>query len=265
MKPEIRCNDNLTELKKVPGESVDLVYIDPPFFTNRGQKVSSRHWSRDSQVDYDDTWDSMDQYLDFMKPRLKELHRVLKDNGSIYIHLDPRASHYVKVEVDKMFGYDNFINEIVWYNKQGRRFKSHFNKKHDSILLYSKGKDFHFDMDAIATPPSESKRKEYSRVDENGRKFRTKYGKRYYMHDDWIDDVIYNPPPQSNETVGYATQKPMKLIETFVKASSKKGDIILDAFAGSGTTCAVAKNLGRKSICIDKNPKACKIMGERLK
>jgi site-specific DNA-methyltransferase (adenine-specific) len=246
-------------------ESIDLVYIDPPFFTNRPQKRSSRHWSMNSPVDYDDTWKSMDEYLDFMKPRIQEIHRVLKPAGSVYIHLNPRASHYVKVMTDTIFGYDNFINEIVWYNKQGRRFKNHFNSKHDTILLYSKGKKHVFNMNAIATLPGISKQKEYSSIDEKGQKYRTKYGKRYYMHDDWIDDVIYNPPVQHKESVGYATQKPEKLIETFIEASSNTGDTVLDAFAGSGTTCAVAKKLGRKSICIDQNPKACTVMNERLR
>lgn len=240
VKTEIRCNDNLEELKKIPDGSVDLVYIDPPFNTGKD-------WN-----EYDDRWNSREHYISFMKDRLVETKRVLKDSGTMYLHVDPRESHYLKVEMDKIFGDDNFVNEIIWSYSGGGVPKNRFAPKHDTILVYGNGGNRTFNPRYI---PYKTANGRHS----NGKPYREE-GK--YLEDWWID--IPPVSTASKERTGYPTQKPEILLKRIISASSNPNDMILDFFAGSGTTCVVAKKLGRKSICIDKNMNSCKLMEERL-
>lgn len=265
MKPRIRCNDNLSELQKIPDASVDLVYLDPPFNTGK------------HRGDYDDQFDSMNDYLKFMKPRLEEARRVLKPTGSLYLHSDHHASHHLRILLDDIFGDDNFVNEIIWsYESSGRSKTRRFARKHDTIFLYGKTKDYKFNMENVLEPYSD-KTLRRARYNKNGERFDPIRDKTRFMNrrgklkpigkgkipSDVFSDI--NPlPGNSNERVGYDTQKPEKLLERIILASSNENDVVLDAFAGSGTTCSVSKKLGRKSICIDKNQKACNIMEERL-
>jgi DNA modification methylase len=309
-KPVIKYNDNLEELKGMPGKSVDLIYIDPPFFTGN------------SHYDFGDNWPSIESYIAFMEPRLREMHRVLKKTGSLYVHCDYHSNSYLRVLVDSIFGLDgSLVNEITWRrNNSNNNADRKFGSSTDTILFYAKSGDYTFNKQYTAVDEKSFTMTEY----ETGRKFKTSplvvtgkstersfdfdgssftvpAGKRLKWTQETIDNrlkknplLIYwtsNDVPRykvymdenkgkpvqtfwddvgyvtatASESLGYSTQKPEALLERVIKASSNLGDLVLDAFAGSGTTCAVASRLGRRSICIDQNPKACKIMEKRLK
>ncbi len=263
---EIRCGDNLPELQNIPSGLVDMAYIDPPFKTGR------------HQGDYDDRWNSMCDYIDFMKPRIQEIHRVLKPGGTIYVHVDTSANAYVRVMLDEIFGIKNFKNEIIWAYKGPSTVKNAFPGKHDTIFRYAKpGGPVTFNADDIRVPYDpdtiEKRAYEFNRFKKGAKMTGVNAGSeprpvesyaRGKIPEDWWADIGSGGQMSHSQYTGYATQKPEKLLERVIKASSNPGDVVLDAFAGSGTTCAVAKRLGRKSICIDQNPKACKIMEERL-
>jgi site-specific DNA-methyltransferase (adenine-specific) len=241
VKPVIKCNDNLAELRNLPSKSVDIAYIDPPYATQR------------DMGDFPDKWSSIGAFIDFMEPRIHELHRVLKPTGTLYVHIDEHADAYLRVATDKIFEPKNFVNEIIWAYSGGGAPKSRFASKHDTILMYARDnsqRKFNTVFAPYKVPGGKHS---------GGKPYRDE-GK---IMDDWWADI---PPVStaSRERIGYATQKPERLLERIITASSDPGDVVLDAFAGSGTTCAVAKNLGRKSICIDVNPRACKIMKSRL-
>jgi len=267
MKPVIACGDNLPELQRIPAGSINLAYIDPPFFKQKDFD------------DFNDKWKSLQHYLDFMKPRIEQIHRILKPGGTTYIHLDSSANAYVRVMADQIFGFKNFANEIAWCYKGPSAGGSKFPRKHDTILRYVKsGAPPVFNADAVRVPYNpitiEKRRYELDGIArgkgtyDKGFRFRGKDISVYEkgkIPEDWWDDITTGGQMSKYERVGYATQKPEKLLERVILASSNPGDVVLDAFAGSGTTCAVARKLGRKSICIDQNPKACRIMEERLK
>jgi adenine-specific DNA-methyltransferase len=291
-------------LKKIPDGSVDLVYIDPPFNTNK------------HRGDYDDRFDSTEKYTDFMIPRLDELHRVLKPDGSIYVHSDLNASTEIRVAMDKIFGKKNLVNMITWKRARPKNFNRvrKFPNSSDHIFLYAKGKDYTFNPEY--KPLADTTVKLFNKKDEHGyyrlntvgatkgKKLDLGMGetmphggymyskeqlldfhrkgllvvspgkipmKKYYLNErkgvlvNDIWDDITSIRSINDDELFYSTQKPEKLLERVILASSNPDDVVLDAFAGSGTTCAVAKKLGRKSICIDVNPKACKIMEDRLK
>jgi DNA modification methylase len=306
---DIRFGDNLEEIRKIPSKSIDLVYIDPPFFTGK-------NWG-----DFNDTWNGMDEYMNFMRPRLKEIHRVLKPTGSIYVHSDHHASKYLGMLCDQIFGISNFRNEIIWKrtDAKGNARKS-MNVVTDSIFLYSKTGDNVFNVQTVEKPTKrqirdykfDEKRQKYYKLNDltvpggtkNNFEWRgTRPKSRSWKypekkldemlargeiktrengsplqagHIQWFDEIPFKAVDNlwtdinrigntSKERLDYATQKPEKLIERIIKMSSIEGDVVLDIFAGSGTTCAVASRLGRRSICIDNNPRAFKIMEERLK
>ena len=279
---ELWCGDNIEVLKKIPDESVDLIYIDPPFFSNRHYEVI---WGNGAELRaFGDRWKGgIEHYIGWMVERLKGLHRILKPTGSIYVHLDWHAVHYLKVEMDKIFGYENFRNEIIWhYGQRTMRNKKKWNAKHDNILFYAKSKKTY--IENIITQPWTEEEISKSRarkiqIDENGKKFiwdnrSVKKGvlpKKQYIEDiikkgKAVDDV-WNMPiilSTSKERLGYPTQKPEALLERIIKASSNEGDIVLDAFCGCGTTIAVAEKLNRKWIAIDVSPIAVKVTTERL-
>ena len=257
---ELWCGDNLEVLKNMPDESVDLIYIDPPFYSNKGWEII---WGNGAEKRaFDDRWrGGIEHYVDWMVKRLKELHRILKPTGSIYLHLDWHAVHYLKVEMDKIFGYDNFQREVIWRIGWVSGYKTstkNWIRNHDSILFYTKGKEFTFNKEFIPYP------KDYVRRD--GKK---PTGRGFPMEDTWnchendkLDSIMIKS--FSKEKIGYPTQKPEALLERIIKASSNEGDIVLDAFCGCGTTIAVAEKLNRKWIGIDVSPVAVKVMTERL-
>ena len=198
------------------------------------------------------------------------MYRILKETGSIYIHCDYRLVHYLKVEMDKIFGENNFLGEIIWDYGSGRNMnKSWFGKKHDNILHYSKTDKYIFNIQY--QPIKEESKARYNQTDENGMKYALvskngKYSKIYLKEEIPITDVWYISTIRGNskESVKYDTQKPKELINKLIKAGSNEGDIIADFFMGSGTTGEVALELGRKFIGCDIGDKACEISRERI-
>ena len=273
--PELEPNrliwgDNLHAMRTLPSESVDLIYIDPPFFSNRIYNViwGDEHEERS----FSDIWEGgLDGYLIWLNARLYEMKRLLKTTGSIYVHCDWHASHYIKVEMDKIFGYENFVNEIVWKYNTGGASRKTFSKKHDLLLFYAK-----FDPERTFHPQREPYREEktdhFDRVDDQGRKYRVREigGKEYHYyldqgricHDSW---EIASVNAAAKERVGYPTQKPEALLERIILASSNERGVVLDAFAGGGTTPVVAQRLGRRWIAMDQSRVAVAVTAERLK
>lgn len=318
----IYCGDNLKMLKEVPSESVDLIYIDPPFNSNRNYEV---FWG-DTQEKraFDDRFGDAEAYIEYMRPRINELYRVLKKTGSFYYHCDWHASHYVKIMLDNLFGFNNFENEIIWKRSLGHALGSkRYDTITDSIFFYTKSKKYTFnklfedfdEADIIKKFPlveketgrrfnhqkleksSNAYNKDETRIIE-GKKVSTTLGwiwtqetfderikenphliywtesgrPRYKLYADeyegkaisnlWTDILALSS--NSKELRGYPTQKPLELLERIIMASSNKGDIVLDAFCGCGTTILEAQKLGRNWIGIDIAPSACREMAQRL-
>lgn len=259
------CGDNLEELAKLPKKSVDLIYIDPPFFTNKQYEVV---WKDEAEIrSYKDRWEGgIEHFISWLKPRVRAMYEVLKPTGSFYLHCDWHANAHIRIMLDEIFGEENFQNEIIWYYRGGGVSKERFGRRHDTIYFYTKGNKWTFNADEVRTPYSEETLK---RLKYKARAFR---GERVYETYEphplgkFPDDVWIMQPvmPSSKERVGYPTQKPEALLERIIKASSNKGDVVLDAFCGCGTTISVAQQLGRKWIGIDISPTAIKVIQRRL-
>lgn len=284
--------DNLPFLRGMNSNSVHLIATDPPFNKNRdfhatpdsladGASFQDRwSWERDVHQEWIDQikddfphvmevingsrasyGDDMGAFLCFMGVRMLEMKRVLREDGSIYLHCDPTAGHYLKELMDAVFGRKNFRNEIVWHYTGGGRSKTYFSRKHDTILLYSKGRRYTFNVDEIRVPY-----KETSGYAKSG--ITAKSGKKYLPNpkgtpiDDVWDIPIINP--LSKERTGYPTQKPLVLYERIIRASSNKSDIVLDPFCGCATTPVAAERLGRQWVGIDIWNKAHETIISRL-
>lgn len=237
--------DNLELLVSQPDESVDLIYCDILYGTGR------------NFGDYQDLKPIRSEIEAHYLPRLKEMHRVLKSTGSIYLQMDTRINHWLRCIMDDVFGYERFLNEIIWgYRIQGVS-KSKFPSKHDHILYYSKTNK--------RTYKPEKERIYYEKqffdvlTDENGR-----FYSDVYVRDIWDCDITKPLISGSKEYLKYMTQKPKKLIERIIKASSNEGDTVADYYLGSGTTAVVCKELNRNFIGCDINPKAIEITNARL-
>lgn len=295
--------DNLQVLRQhIKDESIDLIYLDPPFNSNANYNVlfDERDGTRAAaQIQaFEDTWrwdaaaaeafestivqggkvaDALRgfqmilgnsdflAYLSMMAPRLVELHRVLKPTGSLYLHCDPTASHYLKVILDAIFGQGRFLNEIVWCYRGGGSGKKDFGKRHDVILRYSKSDSYIFNADPIRIP---------YQAEGLGRKDDAMWGKHAGT------DKVYKPNPLGKipedwwvlnplnandpERMGYPTQKPIALLDRIIQASSNAGDIVLDPFCGCGTAVASAQKLGRQWIGIDITHLAISLIKRRL-
>ncbi|HEX5282722.1 MAG TPA: site-specific DNA-methyltransferase [Bryocella sp.] len=268
---EIHLGDNLPILQSVPSASVDLIYIDPPFNTGLTQKrtrITARRASADTiaktrngfgNARYETTAvaspgyaDTFDDYLAFLRPRLLEAHRLLAPTGSLFLHLDPREVHYAKVMLDEIFGRAHFRNEIIWAYDYGGKPRDRWPAKHDNILWYTRSPTrYTFHYDAIDRIP-------YMAPDLVGPE---KAARGKIPTDVWFITVV---PTNSREKTGYPTQKPLKLLERILRVHSSPGDLILDFFAGSGTTGQAAANLGRRFLLIDSSPDAVRIMRNRL-
>ena len=260
--------DNLEALSSVSDESAALVYIDPPFNTGRTQSRTTISTVRD-EVSGDRTGfqgkryrtvelgssgyaDAFDDYLGFLQPRLREARRVLKPNGSFFLHVDYREVHYCKVLLDKIFGRASFINEIIWAYDYGGRSKSRWPAKHDNILWYAKDPaNYTFRYDEIDRIP-------YLAPDLVGAE---KAARGKTPTDVWWHTIV---SPNGKEKTGYATQKPLGIIERIVRVHTHPGDLVIDFFAGSGTLGEAAARLGRDFILIDDNPDAIQVMSKRL-
>jgi site-specific DNA-methyltransferase (adenine-specific) len=254
--------ENLDLLRNVNSEIIDLIYIDPPFFSGVDYK------------EFSDLWISVDDYLDFMRLRIKEMYRVLKPSGSFYLHCDTNAIFDLKPMCDNIFKRKNFRREIVWNVGSVSGFKSQVKgwvRQHDTILFYTKSDNYTFNK--LYKPYKEDYVKKMFRYkDENDRIYRKRRGGRQYLDekpgnvigDVWNDIYSYQTRTRSKEYYGYPTQKPEKLLERIILASSNEGDLVADFFCGSGTTLVVAKRLNREWIGVDNNPKAIELCKKRL-
>jgi len=255
----VQCGDNLELLKSQPNESVNMIYCDILYGTGR------------NFGDYQDLKPIRSEIESHYLPRLIEMKRVLKQNGCIYLQMDTRINHWMRILMDEVFGYDNFQNEIVWcYNSQGKTTKQ-WNKKHDVILFYSKSDVFIFNSDIVKDSISDLTYRRFKKeIDTFGYYTVLKNGKRtqYSLADgslpkDWFEDVTYISR-DNKELTGYPTQKPKELISRFVLASTNEGDVVADYYLGSGTTAKVCQELNRNFIGCDLNPKAIEITNGRL-
>jgi DNA modification methylase len=264
----IYCGDCLRQLERIPDGSIDLIYIDPPFSSNRNYVA---FWQEQEKRHFEDRFENVSAYLDYMKPRVKELYRVLKLTGTFYYHCDWHASHYIKMLLDSdyLFGYRNFRNEIIWRYRRWASKQKNFQRMHDVILRYSKSDDVTWNQ--LYDPLSEETLKRIKggkRIvtffDEHGKKRirpTEEISKGVPMCDVWEIRQIVGP---TAERLGYPTQKPEALLERIVRASSNEGDIVLDAFCGCGTTLVVAQREKRRWVGIDISPTACRVMAKRL-
>ena len=268
---QLILGDNLEVLRTLPSESVDLIYNDPPFFSGRNYNVI---WGDSNEVrSFHDIWEGgIDSYLIWLNARLWEMRRVLKKTGSIYIHCDWHASHYIKCEMDKIFGYENFRNEIVWCYTAPSKTTDRFPNKHDIIFRYSKTDKFYFNHGEIRIPYSEETIGRTNRGAgdqglkvlgdlEQRHKNRLKEGGKV-PEDYWID--IARLQGNERERIGYPTQKPKELLERIIKASSNEGDVVADFFGGGGTTFAVAMKHKRRFIGCDSSRVAISVTLDRL-
>ena len=263
----IYCGDNIEVMRRyLLDNSVDLIYADPPFFSNKQYEVL---WGDGYELrSFEDRWKGgIQNYIAWMEPRLRECHRVLKETGSMYLHCDTHANAHLRILMDKIFGEKNFQNEVIWYYRGGGVPKKAFANRHDTIFFYTKGDENTFNVDDVRQEYSEDSLERLKYV---ARAFR---GKRIYdkyrpnPKGKHPDDVWQIQPtmPSSKERFGYPTQKPERLLEPIIKASSNPRDIVLDPFCGCGTTIAVAHRLGRRWIGIDVSPTACKLMAKRMR
>lgn len=248
--------------------SINLIYADPPFFTNRryAVRVGRGEDSRRPQEwrlaeGYPDHWSDIDSYLNMLFPRLQLMHQLLASDGTLYLHLDWHASHYARLLLDEIFGSERFLNEIVWLYHGPSAIRKAFNRKHDTILVYTKSRSYTFNVEAVREPyhPSTVKTFESSPKAGFGKLPDLERGK--VPEDWWYFPVVAR---LHNERTGYPTQKPEALLERIVLASSNPGDIIADFFCGSGTTAVVASRLGRRYIANDLSWRAIHITRSRL-
>ncbi len=266
-KIEIYFGDNLEILKKIPDSHTSLIYIDPPFNTGKTQtrqQITTIRSDTGDRKGFGDRLykteklgatsyeDNFDDYIEFLRPRLAEARRILKPDGSLFFHLDYREIHYCKILLDQIFGRKSFINEIIWAYDYGARSKNRWPAKHDNILWYAKDPDnyiFNYDeMDRIPymapglVGPEKAKR-----------------GKT--PPDVWWHTIV---SPNGREKTGYATQKPLGILNRIVKIHSNRGDRLCDFFAGSGSFGEAAYCLQRDCMLVDKNPQAIDVMKKRF-
>ena len=249
----ISKKDNMKLMKSLPDNGIDFIYIDPPFFTD------SDYFTNKKKKAYTDKWESMEAYLDFLEPRLREMQRLLKDTGLIAVHLDYHAVHYVKVLMDKIFGMDNFVNELIWAYKSGGASSRSFARKHDNILLYSKTGSYYFSVQKEKSYNRGLKAYHFKGVeefqDETG--WYTLVNRRDVLNIDMVGRT-------SAERTGYASQKPLALLEVLVKSCCPEDGVCADFFGGSGSLAVAAAKNGRQFIYSDNGKEAYKICKERL-
>ena len=259
--------DNLAVMAQLPDESMQLIYLDPPFNTGRAQRRTVTRSTRDPEgthlgfagASYTRTIETLSSYDDvfadywaFLAPRLIEAHRLLRDDGTLYLHLDWREAHYAKVALDALFGRECFLNELIWAYDYGAKSRRRWPTKHDTILVYVKNPDtYYFDSEAVDREPYMAP----------GLVTPEKAARGKLPTDVWWHTIV---PTSGAEKTGYPTQKPLGILRRIVQASSREGDWVLDPFAGSGTTAAATRALGRRSISIDASADAVAVAARRL-
>ena len=309
---QLILGDNLEIMQKMDSESVDLIYLDPPFFSNRNYEVI---WGDKGEIrSFEDRWSGgIEHYIAWLKERVAEMHRLLKPTGSIYLHCDYHADAYIRVYIlDKIFGENNFQSNITWKRTTAKSISKKMPNNTDTIFYYTKSSIFTYTVEYLISK-DEYVKSHYFRIDLEGRKYRTdnlkapvkgyhyvwnkvmgnwrcpiekmreyeKEGRLRYtkngiaeyvryldeskgvpVDNNWIDINPINS--QANERIGYPTQKPEKLLERIILASSNKGDVVFDPFVGGGTSIVVAEKLQRKWIGIDQSVQAVKVSELRL-
>ncbi len=260
--------DNLAVLAETPDDSVDLIYVDPPFNTGQRQTLERLKTVQDEaqgdragfqgrryrtlKLGASSYEDIFDDYLEFLEPRLREFRRVLKRTGTLYVHLDYREVHYCKVLLDTIFGRHCFLNEVIWAYDYGGRTRRRWPPKHDNILVYVKdARRYYFDADAAERIP-------YMAPGLVGPE-KAARGKR--PTDAWWHTIV---PTAGKERTGYPTQKPLGIVRRIVKTSSPPGGLVADFFAGSGTTGVAAYEAGRSFLLVDSSAEAMAVMARRF-
>ena len=265
---KIVLDDNLCHLSTLKDGVASLVYIDPPFNTGKRQERHQLKTIRDEEggdrtgfngnryrtvkLGTSGYADAFEDFQAFLLPRLEEARRILAANGSFFLHIDYREVHYCKVALDRVFGRESFINEIVWAYDYGARSKKKWSAKHDTILWYAKDpKNYIFDFEAMDRIPYMAP----------GLVGKEKAARGKTPTDVWWHTIV---SPNGKEKTGYATQKPLGVLERIVKVHSQEGDLVVDFFAGSGTTGEAAAANGRTFLLVDSNPDAVEVMAKRL-
>ena len=259
------------KLKEIEANKVDLIYFDPPFFTQRKHSLSNKDNSK--TYEFDDKYNSIEEYLELVENVLLESKRVLKNTGSVFLHCDKTASHNIRVVMDKIFGRENFQSEIIWSYKRWSNAKKGLLNSHQVIFFYSKTQDFKFNtlytdysattnLDQILQDRERNENgKSVYKKDENGNVILGKEKKGVPLSDVW--EIPYLNP-KAKERTGYPTQKPVLLLNQILNIVTDEGDLVVDPFCGSGTTCVSAKSLKRQFIGIDISKDAVELANSRL-
>lgn len=261
----------IARIKEIESNSVDLIYFDPPFYTQKKHSLVTRDSSK--KYEFSDSWESLDDYLYLIESCLIESKRVLKQTGSVFLHCDKVASHYIRVTLDKVFGMKNFRSEIIWSYKRWSNSKKGLLNSHQNIYFYSKSNDFKFNqfytdyapttnIDQILQDREKTTNgKSIYKTDEKGNIVLGKEKKGVPLSDTW--EIPYLNP-KAKERVGYPTQKPVLLLKEIIKIVTDEGDLVVDPFCGSGTTCVAAKSMNRNFIGIDASTDAVELAYKRL-
>ena len=254
------CDDNLHRLAQFPDECIDLIYLDPPFFSNRHYEVI---WGDEAEIrSFEDRWEGgINVYINWMRERVIEMHRILKPDGVIFLHCDYHAGHYLKVMLDDIFGQNRLQNEIIWCYRGGGVPRDAFARKHDTIYFYAKGRQHFFDPQFV--PYSQASRDLVESrggvsIDDLPRDVE----RGAHMPDWWVD--INSLQTWSPERRGYPTQKPEALLDRIIRSASRPDAVVLDPFCGCGTAVIVAHKLGRQWIGIDISPTAVDVIRREL-
>jgi site-specific DNA-methyltransferase (adenine-specific) len=262
------CKVKLQEMEK---DSIDLIYLDPPFFTQKKQTLKNKD---NKEYSFEDSWDDINSYKNYIQERLKECKKVLKNTGSIFLHCDRSASHFIRIALDEIFGANSFQSEIIWSYRRWSNAKKGLLNAHQIIFFYSKTKKFKFNpvytdyspttnLDQIFQKRARDKNgKTVYKTLENGNAELIKEKKGVPLSDVW--EIPYLNP-KAKERVGYPTQKPILLLERIIELTTNEGDTVLDPFCGSGTTLVASKLLKRKYIGIDQSEEAVRLSKRRLK
>ena len=263
--------DCTKKLKEFEDNTIDLIYFDPPFFTQKTHRLSTRKDNK--KYEFSDTWDSLEDYIKLIENCLIECKRTLKPTGSVFLHCDKIASHYIRVSLDKIFGMKQFRSEIIWSYKRWSNSKKGLLNSHQNIYFYSKSNNFKFNQIYTNYSPTTNidqilqdrqraaNGKSVYKTDALGNVVLGKAKKGVPLSDTW--EIPYLNP-KAKERVGYPTQKPVLLLKRIIEIASDEGDLVVDPFSGSGTTCVAAKSLNRNYIGIDISQEAIELTDNRL-
>lgn len=267
---QVYQGDCFDVLATLPDKCVHLVYLDPPFFTQKVQKLASR----DLEVyQFDDVWDDIAHYITFLNTRLHQIHRVMRDDATLFFHCDRNASHHIRLLLDDVFGANQFLSEIIWTYKRWSNASRHLLPAHQTIFMVAKSQHYTFN-------PMYQAYSETTNLDQIlQQRERNEHGKTVYAKDEQGNIILNGPKqgvplsdvweipylnPKATERTGYPTQKPLQLLERIIQLSSNEGDVILDPFCGSGTTLVAAHLYNRQFIGIDISEEAIQLSQRRL-